>query len=97
VLEVELFYRSVLLFENFTLCDLNNFDVIIGNAFLDDYEVDIFCNESKLRVCAKSGSKLMNLDADHNFALAKMGMNLVTIANELESLSFLLLMSLKIS
>jgi hypothetical protein len=36
------------------MCDLNNFDVIIGNTFVDAHEVDIFCNGSKLRVCAKS-------------------------------------------
>jgi Txe/YoeB family toxin of Txe-Axe toxin-antitoxin module len=39
----------------------------------------------------------MNLNAYYNFALAKMGMNLVTLANELKSLSFLILMSLRVS
>ncbi len=79
------------------MCELNNFDVIIGNTFLDDYEVDIFRNKSKLKICAKSGFKLMNLDADYNFGLAEMGVNLVTLASELKSLSFLILMSLRVS
>jgi hypothetical protein len=37
----------------------------------------------------------MNLDVDYNYALASMGVNLVTLASELESPSFL--MSLKVS
>jgi hypothetical protein len=53
VLGVELFYRRIRLFENFTMCDLNNFDVILGNTFLDAYEVDIFHNGGKLKVHAK--------------------------------------------
>jgi hypothetical protein len=36
-LNVELFFRGVQLFENFTLCDLNNFDEIIGKKILDAY------------------------------------------------------------
>jgi len=43
-LGVELFCRGVQLFENFTLCDLNYFDIILRNTFLDAYEVNIFCN-----------------------------------------------------
>ncbi len=35
------------------MCDLNNFDVILGNTFLDAYEVDIFHNGGKLKVHAK--------------------------------------------
>jgi hypothetical protein len=77
-------YQSLVqFFENFTLCDLNNFDVIIGNTFLDAYKVNIFHNGGKLKVCAKCGFKLVNLDVDYNFALAKMGVNLVTLVSEL--------------
>ncbi len=61
MLRVELFCRGVLFFENFTLCALDNFDVIPGNTFLDAYKIDIFHSEGKLRVCASSGFKLMNL------------------------------------
>jgi hypothetical protein len=50
-----------------------------------------------LRVCAKRGFKLMNLVTDYNFALAKMGVNLVALASELESRIFLILMSLRVS
>jgi hypothetical protein len=84
-------------FENFTLCDLNNFDVIIRNTFFNAYKVNILHNGGKLRVHAKCGSKLMNLDVDYNFSLVKMGMNLVALANELESFSFLDFMSLTVS
>jgi hypothetical protein len=97
VLNVKLFYKGVQFFENFILNDLNNFDVIIGNTFLDAYKINIFYNTSKLRVYAKINSKLMNLDVEYNSTLAKMGVNLVTLANELELSSFLVLMFLKVS
>jgi hypothetical protein len=95
-LKVKLFCMGVQFFENFTLCDLNNFDVILGNTFLDAYEVTILCNGHKLKFCAKCGSKLMNLDVN-NFTLVEMGVNLVVLASELESPCFLLLMSLRVS
>jgi hypothetical protein len=97
VLGVELFYIRVQFFEIFTLCDLTNFDVILRNTFLDAYEVDIFHSEDKLRVHTKSGFKLVNLDVDYNYALDFMGMNLVSLANELELSSFLILMFLRVS
>jgi hypothetical protein len=78
--------------ENFTLCDLDNYDVILGNTFLDAYKVNIF-----LRVHAKNGYKLMNLDAIKNFALAKMRVNLVALISELELHSFLIFMLLRVS
>jgi hypothetical protein len=96
-LGLKLFRGGVQVFENFTLCDLNNFDVILGNTFLDAYEVDILFSKSKLRVHAKCGSKLVNLNSDHNSTLAKMGVNFVTLANELELFNFLILMSLKVT
>ncbi len=76
MLGVELFCEGVQFFENFTLCDLINFDVILGNTFLDVYKIykiDIFCSGGKLKVCAKCGFKLMNLDVGYNSILAKMG------------------------
>jgi hypothetical protein len=79
------------------LCDLHNYDVIIGNTFLDAYKVNIFDNEGKLRFCAKNGYKLMNLDAIYNCASTKMGVNLVALISELELLSFLIFMLLKVS
>jgi hypothetical protein len=88
---------GVQFFENFTLCDLNNFDVILGNTFLDVYKVAIFRSGGKLKVCAKCGFKLMNLDVDYNLTLVKMGMNLIVLASESKSPSFLVLMSLKVS
>jgi len=51
-LSVGLFYE-VQFFENFTLCDLDNFDIILRNTFLDDYEVDILYNNSKLKFVPK--------------------------------------------
>jgi len=97
VLRVKLFCGGVQFFENFTLCDLNNFDVILGNTFLDAYEVDILCSKSKLKVHVKCGSKLVKLNSDYNFTLAKMGVNLVTLASELKSFNFLVFMSLRVS
>jgi hypothetical protein len=82
-------------FENFTLCELNNFDVILSNTFLDVYEVDIFHNGSKVKVHAKIGFKLMNLDVEYNYALAKVVVNLVALAKELKLPSFVILMYLR--
>jgi hypothetical protein len=39
----------------------------------------------------------VNLDVDYNYALAKVGINLVVLANKLKSPSFFVLMSLKVS
>jgi hypothetical protein len=96
VLRIKLFCRGVQFFENFTLCDLDNSNVIIGNTFLDAYKINILHNRGKLKVHANNGYKLMNLDVDYNFALAKMG-NLVVLTSELESLNFLIFISLEIS
>jgi hypothetical protein len=96
-LKVKLFCMGIQFFENFTLCDLDNFDIILGNTLLDAYKVSILRSGGKLKVCSKCGSKLMNLDVNYNFTLVEMGVNLVTLASELESPSFLLLMFLKVS
>jgi hypothetical protein len=96
-LNVRMFCGGVQFFANFTLCDLNKFDVILRNTFLDAYKLDILCNENKLKVCGKVGSKLVNLDAEYNSMLAKVAINLVALANELKFLSFLVLMSLRVS
>lgn len=95
-LSVELFCRGIQFFENFTLCDLDNFDVILRNMFLDVYEINIFYNGNKVRVCAKVGFKLMNLDVEYNFMLVEVRINLVVLAKELKLPSFVILMSLRI-
>ncbi len=87
-LKVKLFYGGVQFFENFTLCDLDNFDVILRNTFLDAYEVNILCSKSKLKVHAKCGSKLVNLNSNYNSTLAKMGVNFITLVNELQLFNF---------
>jgi hypothetical protein len=69
VLSVKLFCGGVQIFENFTLCDLNNFDVFLRNTFFNVYEVNIFHNGSKMKISAKVGSKLLNLNEDYNFTL----------------------------
>jgi hypothetical protein len=97
MLEVELFCKGIQFSKNFTLCELDNFDAILTNTFLDAYEIDILHNKGKLKICAKSGSKLMNLNAHYNFALVEMGVSLVVLVNMLKSPSFLVLMSLKVS
>jgi hypothetical protein len=79
------------------MCDLDKFDVIIGNTFLDAYEVDIFRNKGKLKIHAKYGFKLMNLDLYYNSTLAKMEVNLVTLASELTFFNFLVLIFLRVS
>jgi hypothetical protein len=75
-------------FENFTLCDLDHFDVILKNTFLDAYKVNIFHNKSKVRKCAKVGFKLMNLNVKYKSTLVGVGINLVALVNELELPSF---------
>jgi hypothetical protein len=75
---------------------LDNFDVIIKNTFLDAYKIDIFYNKSKLGICAKVGFRLMNLNVDYSSTLAEMRINFVALVSELESPSFLILMSLKV-
>ncbi len=87
-LGIKFFCGRIQFFENFTMCDLDNFDVILGNIFWDAYKIDIFHNKSRLEVYAKCGYKLMNLYANYNYALAKMGMNLVALAIELKLNSF---------
>jgi hypothetical protein len=64
---------------------------------LDAYKVNILHNDSKLRVRAKCGFNLLNLDVDYNFASVEMGVNLVALVSELKSFSFLVLMSLMVS
>ncbi len=55
---------------------------------MDAYEVDILHSKGKLKFCAKNGFKLMNLYVDYNYTLAKIKMNLVVLANKLNSLNF---------
>jgi len=50
-----------------------------------------------VRVFAKVSSKLVNLDVDNNFVLAKVGINLVALTKALKLFSFMILMSLKVS
>jgi hypothetical protein len=64
---------------------------------LDAYEVNILHSEGWLNVCANNGFKLLNLNANYNSALTKMGLNLVTLASEFESPSFLILLFLRVS
>jgi hypothetical protein len=96
-LRIKLFCKGVQFLKNLALCDLDNFDVIIGNTFLDAYEVYILHNGGRLKVCAKIGSKLVNLDVDYNFALIEMGVNLVALVNELKLFNFFVLMYMKVS
>ncbi len=76
---------------------LDNFHVILGNTFLDAYKINILHSRGRLRVYAKCGFKLMNLYAKYNYALEKMGMNLVALAIELKLFSFFIFMSLRVS
>jgi hypothetical protein len=63
---------------------------------LDAYEIDIFRNRNKVRIYAKVGFKLVNLDVNYSFMLAKVRINLVVLTKKLESLNFVNLMFLKI-
>jgi hypothetical protein len=58
------------------------------------YKIDILYNGGKLKVHAKSGYMLVNLDADYYFMMVEMGVNLVALTNELESPNFSILMPL---
>jgi len=72
-ISVELFCRGFQFFENFTLCDLDNFDVIIRNTFMFAYKVNILRIGSKVKICAKVDFMLVNLNAEYNFMLRKVG------------------------
>lgn len=87
-ISVELFCRGLQFFENFTLCDLDNFDVIIGNTVMFTYKVNILRIRSKARICAKVDFMLVNLNAEYNFVLKKVGINSVALASELKLHSF---------
>ncbi len=62
MLGIKLLIGGVQLFEIFTLCNLDSFEAIIRNTFLDAYEIDIIVKEQKIRIHAKVGSYLMNLN-----------------------------------
>jgi hypothetical protein len=79
------------------MCDLNSFDVILGNIFLNAYKKNIFHKQKKLRIYGKVGSKLMNLNGDYNSTKTKVEINLVVLTKELESPNFVVLMSLGVS
>jgi hypothetical protein len=55
MLGIKLLIGGVQLFEIFTLCDLDSFEAIIKNTFLDAYEIDIVFKEQKIRIHAKGG------------------------------------------
>jgi hypothetical protein len=96
MLDVNMFcLKGMQFFENFTLCELDNFDVILKNTFLDVDEIDIFHNVSNMRVHANIGFKLMNLNVEYKYALMKVIVNLIVLAKELKSLSFVILMFLR--
>jgi hypothetical protein len=59
---------------------------------LDVYEIDIFHNGSNVRVHANIGFKLMNFNVEYKYALTKVVVNLVVLAKELKSPSFVILM-----
>jgi hypothetical protein len=48
-----------------------------------------------VRVHAKIGFKLLNLDVEYNFTLAKVAVNFVVLVKKLKLSSFVILMSLK--
>jgi len=56
MLGIKLLIGGVQLFEIFTICDLDNFETIIKNTFLDAYKIDIVFREQKIRIHAKVGS-----------------------------------------
>jgi len=94
---VKLFCEGFQFLENFTLRDLDKFHVIVLNTFLDAYKVNIFRKGGKMKVHAKVGFKLVNINVEYNFALVEVGINLVPLANEFELFSFLILIFLKVS
>jgi hypothetical protein len=52
------FCGGIPFFKNFTMCDLNNFDIIIKNSFLNAYKVNILHSKGKLKIYAKCGLSL---------------------------------------
>ncbi len=64
---------------------------------MDAYKIDILHSGSKLKIHARVGFKIINLNVNYNYTLVKVEVNLVVLVNELKSLSFLILMYLKVS
>jgi hypothetical protein len=58
------------------------------STFLDACEINVLHSESKGRFHAKVGSKLMNLNVDYNYLLAKVEITLVILTKELKSPKF---------
>jgi hypothetical protein len=58
MLSLEPFCKGIPFFNNFTVCDLNNFDIIIRNTFLNAYKVNILRSGAKLRIRVKCGLSL---------------------------------------
>jgi len=52
------FCKGIPFFKNFTVCDLNNFDIIIRNTFLNAYKVNILRSGAKLKIRVKCGLSL---------------------------------------
>jgi len=84
-LSVGLFCKGIQFLKAFTLCDLDNFDVIFENTFLDAYKINIFHNKSKLKIRAKIGFTLVNLNIDYNYALAEVGITLVVLVSKFKT------------
>jgi hypothetical protein len=53
MLGIKLLIGGVQLLEIFTLCDLDSFEAIIRNTFLDAYELDISSGNKKLEFMPK--------------------------------------------
>jgi hypothetical protein len=54
---------------------------------MDAYKVDILHSGDKVRVCAKVNFMLVNLNAEYNFVLMKVEINLVALTSELKLFS----------
>jgi hypothetical protein len=52
-ISIGLFCKAFQFFEKFALCDLDNFDVILRNTFMDAYKAYIFRIGSKVKFVSK--------------------------------------------
>lgn len=47
------------------MCELDNFEAIFGNNFLDAYHVDVLRSNFKLKIKTRLSKKLINLKVEY--------------------------------
>jgi hypothetical protein len=59
------------------MCELDNFETIFGNMFLDAYHVDVLKNNFKLKIKTRLSKKLINLKVEYHANLKVINVHFV--------------------